>query len=146
MTAFRSRLAILATLMVLLGLAASSQAQELARRLILKDGSYQAVSKYEVKGDRVRYFSAERNDWEEVPNSMVDWAATEKYQKDRAAGVSSPEAAALDKELEAERLADEAKSPHVVPGFVFPESGGGVLWGHTENHPQWGDWHRRGGG
>ena len=136
MTAFRSRLAILATLMVLLGLAASSQAQELARRLILKDGSYQAVSKYEVKGDRVRYLSAERNDWEEVPNSMVDWAATEKYQKDRAAGVSSPEAAALDKELEAERLADEAKSPHVVPGLRLPDDGGVVLLDTYENQPQ----------
>src|SRR3954454_20673128 len=111
-------------------------AQQLAQRLILKDGSYQAVSKYEVKGDRVRYFSAERNDWEEVPNSMVDWAATEKYKKDRAAGVSSPEAAQLDKELEAERQADEAKSPHVIPGLRLPDDGGVVLLDTFESQPQ----------
>ncbi|HYL11833.1 MAG TPA: hypothetical protein VEV41_02295 [Terriglobales bacterium] len=102
-------------------------AQQLAQRLILKDGSYQLITKYEVKGDRVRYYSAERGEWEEVPNSLVDWAATEKYEKDRAAGFASPEAAELDKELEAERKADEARSPHVAPGLRLPDEGGVLL-------------------
>src|SRR3984885_5053736 len=84
--------------LALLGLALvlHAPAQDLAKRLILKDGSYQLVTQYEVKADRVRYKSAERDEWEEVPSSMVDWPATLKYEKDRAAAI--PEAAALDKE------------------------------------------------
>jgi hypothetical protein len=113
-----------------------ASAQQLAKRLILKDGSYQPATKWEVKGDRVRYLSAERNEWEEVPNSMVDWAATEKYEKDRAAGKSSPEAVALDKELEAERQADEARSPHVAPGLRLPDDGGIVLLDTFQSQPQ----------
>src|ERR1700716_1736908 len=129
----------IAALLGILTLMASSplvSAQQLAKRLILKDGSYQPATKWEVKGDRVRYLSAERNDWEEVPNSMVDWAATAKYEKDRAAGQPAPEAVELDKELEAERQADEAKSPHVAPGLRLPDDGGVVLLDNYQNKPE----------
>jgi hypothetical protein len=111
-------------------------AQQLAKRLILKDGSYQLATKWEKKADRVRYFSAERNDWEEVPNTLVDWDATDKYEKDRAAGKPAPEAVVLDKELEAERQADEAKSPHVAPGLRLPDDGGVVLLDNYQNKPE----------
>ncbi len=116
--------------------ATPAPAQNLAKRLILKDGSYQLATKWEVKGDRVRYLSAERNEWEEVPNSLVDWAATDKFEKDRAAGKPAPEAAALDKELEAERQADEARSPHVAPGLRLPDDGGVILLDTFQTQPQ----------
>lgn len=116
--------------------ATPAPAQNLAKRLILKDGSYQLATKWEAKGDRVRYLSAERNEWEEVPNSLVDWAATDKFEKDRAAGKPAPEAAALDKELEAERQADEARSPHVAPGLRLPDDGGVILLDTFQTQPQ----------
>jgi hypothetical protein len=121
---------------VLCSLALLTQAQDLAKRLILKDGSYQSVTKYEVKGDRVRYLSAERGEREELPKSMVDWPATEKYAKDRASGASTPEAVALDKEREAERQAEEARSPHVAPGLQLPEEGGVFLLDTYESRPE----------
>jgi hypothetical protein len=105
----------------------STHGQQLAKRLILKDGSYQLTTKWEVKGDRVRYMSAERDEWEELPNSLVDWPATEKFEKDRAAGAAAPEAVELDKEVEAERRAEDARTPEVAPGLRLPEDGGMLL-------------------
>ena len=113
----------------------NSPAQDLARRLILKDGSYQLVTRYEVKGDRVRYKSAERNEWEELPSSLVDWPATEKYEKDRATS-AIPEAAALDKEKDNETEAERSHLPQVAPGLRLPEDSGVFLLDNFQGQPQ----------
>ena len=113
-----------------------ASAQQLSKRLILKDGSYQLATKWEVKGDRVRYLSAERDEWEELPESLVDWAATDKFEKDCAAGVPAPEAVELDKEIEAERRAEEAKTPLVAPDLHLPEDGGMLLLDTFQTQPQ----------
>ena len=125
-----------ALVFVLFTIAGSAAAQQLTKRLILKDGSFQATSKWEVKGDRVRYLSAERNEWEEMPKSLVDWDATGKYNTERATGAPTPEAVELDKELEAERQADEIHSPHVAPGLRLPDDGGIMLLDTYQGQPQ----------
>ena len=102
------------------------------KRLILMDGSYLAISKCQIKGKLVRYFSSERNEWEELPNSLVDWPATEKY-----AGVIASERQVRRKqsaESEAqERAAEEAKSPWVAPGLRLPDTGGVFLLDRFES-------------
>jgi hypothetical protein len=132
----RTLLATAITLAVLsLALVLHSLAQDLARRLILKDGSYQLVTKYEVKGDRVRYKSAERDEWEELPSSLVDWPATEKYEKDRATS-AIPEASAIDKETDADREAEQSHLPQVAPGLRLPEDSGVFLLDNFQGQPQ----------
>ncbi len=116
-------------------LPAHATAQDLSKRLILKDGSYQMVTKYELKGDRVRYLSAERNEWEELPSSLVDWPATEKYEKDRATS-AIPEAVALDKETDVERAAAQSHLPEVAPGLRLPEGSGVFLLDNFKGEPQ----------
>lgn len=54
------------------------------QRLYLKDGDYQLVSEYEVKGDRVRYFSVDGKQWEEIPLELVDLQKTEKDAVEKA--------------------------------------------------------------
>jgi len=125
--------------------AVPAPAQSLAKRLILKDGSYQLATKYEIHGDRVRYYSAERGEWEEVPNSFIDWDATEKYEQGRLLGAPSPEAVQLDKELEAEQKAEEARSPQVAPGLRLPEEGGILLLDTYQNQPQLAELQQSGG-
>lgn len=46
-------------------------------RLYLKDGNFHLVREYEVQGDRVRYYSIERSEWEEVPLELVDLDRTQ---------------------------------------------------------------------
>ena len=113
-------------------------AQTPNKRLILKDGSYQVVTKYEVKGDRVRYISAERSgDWEELPANLVDWAATEKWAKDHGPGALGPvmiaptgpspgsqEAAEIDKEEREQRADEIARMPTIAPGLRLPDEDG----------------------
>ena len=129
-------LPFLLALLALFPLSRTSSAQDTSRRLILKDGSYQSVTKYEVKGDRVRYYSAEREEWEELPNSLVDWPATEKYEKERAASASAPEAVQLDKELAHENELAEAQLPQVAPGLRLPQDQGVFLLDSFQGEPQ----------
>jgi hypothetical protein len=123
----------------------SAPAQTQARRLILKDGSYQSVTKYEIHGERVRYFSAERGEWEEVPKSLIDWAATDKFEQGREQGKLAPEAVDLDKELEAERKAEQARSPQVAPGLRLPDEGGIFILDTYQNQPQLSELQQSGG-
>jgi hypothetical protein len=125
----------MAIALAVFSLALHSPAQDLARRLILKDGSYQLVTQYEIKGDRVRYKSAERNEWEELPSSLVDWPATEKYEKGRATS-PIPEAAALDKEKDKETEAQASQLPQVAPGLRLPEDSGIFLLDNFQGQPQ----------
>lgn len=130
------RLPLLAAASLLFALISFVHAQDQAKRLIMKDGSYQLITKYEVQGGRVHYYSAERDEWEDVPKEMVDWTATEQFEKDRAAGKPAPEAVELDKELRAEREAEEANSPQVAPGLRLPEDGGVQLLDNFQGQPQ----------
>jgi hypothetical protein len=144
---FFGRAAVLAAATLVMLVCAHSQtpAQAQARRLILKDGTYQSVTKYEVQGDRVRYFSAERGEWEEVPNSLIDWDATDKFEQGRQQSKLATEAVELDKEIDAERKAEQARSPQVAPGLRLPDEGGIFLLDTYENQPQLAELQQSGG-
>lgn len=85
-------------------------------RLYLKDGEYHTVREYKVEGDRVRYYSTERGEWEEIPLELVDLKRTEAEIRQREES-RKQEAALIDAEEKAERDARrEAARVPVHPG------------------------------
>lgn len=108
-------------------------------RLYLTDGSYQIVTSYEVKGDRVRYMSAERGEWEELPASLVDWDATHKWETAHAPGAAlqteTPEAP-LSPEDQKEAEEDAALMPEVSRGLFLPADGGVFVLDIYQNVPE----------
>src|SRR5258708_11679332 len=99
------------------------------KKLVLKDGSFQLVRDYQRTGERVRYLSAERGNWEEIPAAMVDWDATAK-----AAASERAEEDALAKKIHAqeqaqkiETIMDVDASLQVAPGVFLPPGEGMFL-------------------
>ena len=70
-------------LTLLLLLAASLLAANV--KLYLKDGTFHIVREYAVDGDRVKFYSVERSEWEEMPVDLLDLKRTEDESHARAA-------------------------------------------------------------
>jgi hypothetical protein len=92
------------------------------KKLILKDGTFHMAREYSVDGDRVRYWSLERSDWEEIPSALVDWDATHKSEADQAA-----QEAVLKARIHASDIAEHTKdidvdqSLQIKPGIFLPD-------------------------
>jgi hypothetical protein len=99
-------------------------------RLYLKDGDFQAArDDYQVLSDRVRYYSTERSDWEEIPVELVDLDRTKKEAVERKVS------AAADAKAEAEEdaaIRAEEKTVTAIPTepgvyFIHSDAKGDAL-------------------
>ncbi len=93
------------------------------KKLILKDGTFQLAREYAVEGDRVRYWSVERSQWEEIPASLVNWDATHKAEEEQAAHdaklkaeIHASQVAQLTKDIDVDR------SLEIKPGLFLPDA------------------------
>jgi hypothetical protein len=95
------------------------------KKIILKDGSFQIAREYSVEGDRVRYWSVDSSQWEEIPASLVDWDATHKSEAEQAARDTE-----LKAKIRASALAQRTKdidvdlSLEIKPGLFLPDDVG----------------------
>ncbi len=119
MVRWRIQIARLAVILLMAGpLWLQAQNPRHISRLILKDGSYQAVTQYTVKDGVVRYRSAERNDAaEEIPANLVDWDATHAWEQAHLMGSN----AVLDPELAQEEADMASRTPEVAPNLKLPD-------------------------
>ena len=91
------------------------------QRLILKDGTYQLVLSYKISGSIVYYRSAERSgEQEEIPLSLVDIPATERWKRDHSPGAQN-QSPVLSPELAKEEAARVARTPFIAPDLRLPE-------------------------
>lgn len=95
------------------------------KKLVLTDGSFQMVRSWERKGDRVRFFSLERSTWEEIPASMVDFAATDQAEVDaaKAIEVAKEKLKTIETTQRAQEI-DVDASIEIAPGMFLPEGDG----------------------
>jgi hypothetical protein len=111
--------------------AAGAQA---VKRLILTDGSYQTVTEWEKIGDRVKYFSAERGEWEELPVTLVDWKATEAWNAERAKSQAEELKQVTEEEIAARKEA-QLNTPLVAEQLRLPAEGGVFLLEEVAGKP-----------
>jgi hypothetical protein len=88
-------------------------------RLYLKDGTYQPVREYEVKEDRVRYFSTEREEWEEIPLDLVDLARTKREVADRQATIQADAKAQAEEDAALETAAKQVEQVPNANGVYY---------------------------
>jgi hypothetical protein len=95
------------------------------KKLVLKDGSFQLVREYQVEGDRVRYYSLDSSQWEQMPADLVDWDATKKLEAEEA----QRDAAVVSKvhrqeDLRRGEMVDIDASLEAAPGVFLPPGAG----------------------
>jgi hypothetical protein len=122
----------------------TSQGAPHRTRLILKDGSYQIVMSYQVKGKIVSYVSAERGETEELPVDLVDWDATHKWERDHTpvdeVDGAQTQAPAPNPTIDPDLLKEEADrrslTPEVAPDLKLPELDSVVALDYFQGAPE----------
>ena len=94
------------------------------QKLVMKDGSYQFVRGYQVVGDHVRYYSIERDEWEEVPASLVDWKATEATNRNEETEALGRAQQAGKEYSESQADPHQFLGPEIAPGVFIPDEDG----------------------
>ena len=104
---------------MLLALALAAWAANL--KLYLKDGTFQLVREYQVESDRVRFYSVERSQWEEIPLDLIDLKRTETEASTRQAELDKETKMAAEEErVERQTKRDISRIPQ-DPGVYWIE-------------------------
>ena len=90
-------------------------------KMYLKDGGYQLVREYQVQGDRVRFYSVERSQWEDIPLDLVDLKRTEGEAADRQAALEKDAKVIAEEETVEREMKQEVSRIPQDPGVYWLE-------------------------
>lgn len=91
-------------------------------KLYLKDGGFHLVREYQVQTDRVRFYSVERSQWEEIPLDLVDLKRTQSEVGERQTRLAEEnKVIAEEEQAQREIRAEVARIPR-DPGVYYVEN------------------------
>jgi hypothetical protein len=88
-------------------------------KLYLTDGTYHLVREYQVQADRVRYYSVERSEWEEIPIDMVDLKRTQTEVAERKEALAKEEIIVKEESAAEAEVKKEASKIPQEPGAYW---------------------------
>lgn len=113
----RLSIALLGVALLVLGCAFSAA----NFKLYMTDGSYQLVNEYKVEQDRVRFYTVERSEWEEVPLEMVDLKRTKADAAAKEEQVAKDTRMLTEENAARQALRNEIKRVPQDPGVYWFE-------------------------
>jgi hypothetical protein len=88
-------------------------------KMYLADGTFQLVREYRVQSDRVRYYSVERSEWEEIPLNLVDLKRTEAEVAERKEALDKQEKIVAEESAAEKAVKREASRIPQDPGAYW---------------------------
>jgi len=92
-------------------------------KLYLKDGGYQLVREYQVEGDRVKFYSVERSQWEEMPVALIDLERTQAESQEKQQKIERQAKEISEEDAAARALQAEIMKIPQDPGVYQLENG-----------------------
>jgi NADH dehydrogenase/NADH:ubiquinone oxidoreductase subunit G len=90
-------------------------------KLYLKDGGFHLVREYQVQTDRVRYYSVERSQWEEIPLELVDLKRTGSETAERQTQLAEEGKVVAEEEKAQREVRAEVATIPRDPGVYYVE-------------------------
>lgn len=90
-------------------------------KLYLKDGTFHIAREYKIENDRVKFYSVERSQWEEVPKELVDLARTNAESAQKSAALAEETKTITEEDKAVRALQDEIMKIPQDPGVYTLE-------------------------
>jgi len=90
-------------------------------KLYMKDGTFHIAREYRIENDRVKFYSVERSQWEEIPKELVDLTRTNAESAQKTAALAEETKIITEEDKAVRALQDEIVKIPQDPGVYALE-------------------------